>query len=368
MIERHVALDRLRALAVVLMVQGHTFSALLDPRALPQPWADLHALVHGLTAPAFLLGAGLAFGVISYPRYAAHRRFGPETRARLLRYLRLLVLGYALQLPGASLLAAFHLHGDALAPVLRVGPLHLVALTLALCQLTMRVVPTARMHATLVLGVALAIVALAPPVHQSEAGMRAGVFVGPWLDASRGSLFPLFPWASYALFGVALGERVAAGSPCARDARALLASGLALAGGSYLLYRLGVRLASPPYFWHASPLNVAFRLGLTLCLFALLHVPRRAPAHGLVPLLARHSLVAYVAHLLLLYGTPYTPNLASRHGARLALPEATAACTAILLLTLAITYVGARLARGDPPLRGFVQAALALIGIAVILR
>ncbi|MET0283304.1 MAG: heparan-alpha-glucosaminide N-acetyltransferase domain-containing protein, partial [Polyangiales bacterium] len=142
--QRFDALDRLRALAVVSMVQGHTFTALMRPDALPQSFMQWHALVHGLTAPAFLFGAGLAWGIASYPRYDAQPFW-----KRMRRYTMLIVIGYALQLPGASLLAAFKLRGDALAPVLRVGPLHLIALCLGLCQLLALVLRAPRAHALL---------------------------------------------------------------------------------------------------------------------------------------------------------------------------------------------------------------------------
>src|SRR5688572_30590278 len=135
--QRWHALDSLRALAVIAMIQGHTTTALMRSGELSAPVEQLHALLHGLTAPAFLVGAGLAFGVTSYRRYDAFHEPGYALNRRLRRYALLLAIGYALQLPGGSLWAALHAQGDKLLLVFRVGPLQLIALTLGACQLAM---------------------------------------------------------------------------------------------------------------------------------------------------------------------------------------------------------------------------------------
>ena len=371
-VPRLVALDRLRALAVLSMIQGHTFSALLAEGALPPRVMHVHAIVHGLTAPAFLFGAGLAFGVATYPQYARHHTGGPALAARLRRCLLLVVLGYALQLPGASLLAALHLTPEKQALVLRVGPLHLVALCLAISQLSALVLRDPRVHALFALALGLVVMALAPGVWSAQRGLAAGPLLGPWLDGSRGSLFPIFPWASFAFFGVAC----AGLHTFARDrpprARAWLVPGLLLAGGAYLVFRAGVRLSDARWFWQSSPVHVLFRVGLVLCVLAALH--RRDDAHvapdprSATMLLARHSLVAYVAHLLVLYGTPWTPNLAHRHAAQLGAGEA----TLVLVLVLAATWLAVHawdwLTRERALAPGWVQVALTVLGVIVLVR
>lgn len=369
---RFVALDRLRALAVVSMVQGHTFSALMKPDALPASVMQWHALVHGLTAPAFLFGAGLAFGLATYPRYEVHRRGGSPLFARLRRYAWLIVLGYALQLPGASLLAALRLHGDELSPVLRVGPLHLIAVCLTVCQLAALCIESPRAHALVALLLGTLISACSPWVYSANAGQAAGPLLGPWLDASSGSLFPIFPWASFAFFGVATGGLLAH-RPRELPRSALWVSfGFLLAGSAYLLFLSGIRLSDPAWFWHASPLNTAFRIGLVCCLLGVLHrfsgEPRGDDAGSWTVLLARHSLVAFVVHLLLLYGTPFTPSLNRHFGGSLDALEVSFVFAAIMLATwLAIrgwaSVVEER--RLDP---GWVRAVLTVVCVLVLTR
>ena len=71
---RWLALDLLRFCAVFLMVQGHTFSSLLDPSVRAERWYQHHNFVHGYTAPMFLfenldlfeyMVIGLLLGVVA---------------------------------------------------------------------------------------------------------------------------------------------------------------------------------------------------------------------------------------------------------------------------------------------------------------
>lgn len=373
---RFVALDRLRALAVVSMVQGHTFTALMKPDALPRSVMQWHALVHGLTAPAFLFGAGLAFGLATYPRYELHRTSGRVLFTRLRRYAMLVLLGYALQLPGASLLAALRMGSEDLTPVLRVGPLHLIALCLTVCQLSIWCVRSARVHAALAAALGLAVTFLAPSLYAAHVGQRAGPLLGPWLDASTGSLFPIFPWASFAFFGVAVGGLLALRSSPVPRAALWLGPGLMLAGSAYCLFLLGVRLSDPVWFWQASPLNTMFRIGLVLCLLGLLHhfgtsAPSSEPERARpswTSLLARHSLVAFVVHLLLLYGTPFTPSLNRHFGLALSASEATLVFATVMLTTYLAVLAWDNLQqerRLDP---SWVRALLTVLGVLVLTR
>ena len=132
---RWTALDRLRALAVLLMVQGHTFNVVLVEAERGETWYRFHKLLHGLTAPMFLFGAGLAFGLTTYARWERHLEPGAALNRRLRRYGLLILLGYGLQLPGFSLGGLMSADSDSLRMFLRVGPLQLIAVSLLLCQL-----------------------------------------------------------------------------------------------------------------------------------------------------------------------------------------------------------------------------------------
>ena len=58
-----IFIDLARAIAVVLMVFGHTSSALLSDTYRVGDWVEVWAFQRGLTSGLFLLLAGLAFSV-----------------------------------------------------------------------------------------------------------------------------------------------------------------------------------------------------------------------------------------------------------------------------------------------------------------
>lgn len=352
---------------MVSMVQGHTTTALLAPDALPTHVEQLHALLHGLTAPTFLFGAGLAFGVTSYERYAAYRQPGRALNKRLLRYLTLFLLGYALQLPGSSLWAAFHVDGEKLSLVCRVGPLQLIALVLGMCQLAMLVLQSARAHALFAGSGALLVTLCATPVARAGFASRLGPFFGAYVDDSLGSQFPIFPWAGFALAGVASAYALRAQRRFARWP--LLAVGSALAGVTYAAFYWRWLPYERAFFWRTGALYLLFRLGCVVALLGLLTRvadATRGTSTGWSAQLAQHSLIAYVAHLLILYGTPFTPNLAHRWGTSLGLWPTALASVLMLIATVAAVYAWEALSRGPVWFARGRQLAWAVVGLLLL--
>src|SRR5687767_13790429 len=98
--QRWLSLDVFRGIAVISMIQGHVFTALLRPEAYDGDWVQWHTLVHGHTAPMFLIGAGIAYGFVTLREGGA--RPGAFSRRIVKRGLQLLALGYLLQVPRAS--------------------------------------------------------------------------------------------------------------------------------------------------------------------------------------------------------------------------------------------------------------------------
>ncbi len=367
--KRFLALDRLRALAVVLMIQGHTFTALMQPRAFSPGVSRAHGLLHGLTAPAFLFGAGLAFGFATYGRYERHRRLGPDVRRRLWRYLSLLVIGYALQLPGASLWAAFHVQGAQLELVCRIGPLQLVAFTLGLCQLAIFLVPTPRLHAALSAALGLAVLLSSDAVGRAGLSDRIPLLIGALFDDAHGSQFPLFPWASFALFGVALSGLLTQRARLPHMVWFVALGGL-LVAAAFAALESGLSPFDNYWFWRTSPSYFAFRLGLVVVMLGLLMRAGDATPgerEDLTGLLARRSLTAYVAHLLLLYGTPFTPNLVYRLGATLNLVQVSVMFALIFAATIAITLLLERLEQWKAATR-YRHAGVLLVGLTLLVR
>jgi uncharacterized membrane protein len=321
---RWLGLDVFRGLAVLSMMQGHTYTALLAAHEYDGAWVQWHSLIHGLTAPMFLLGGGLAYGIVNLR--GAHVA---SPSARLLRRgLELLVIGFLLQVPKAPLSEVLADRAT-LALAVRVGPLQLVGVCLWLCEL-LRAVTRTRGRWLAAIGTATAAIALAAPfVWQQHASSQLPLPIGTWLDGYAGSLFPFFPWAAFFLLGVlaaaAILPALRAADRAQRSPRGLIAAltfgGVAASALAYELFLHGHVLREiygEHELWNTNPLYVLFRVGAVLAWLGLLcalepqvrALWQRTPwLERLFSALSKHSLLAYVTHLLVIYGTPLTIGL-----------------------------------------------------------
>jgi uncharacterized membrane protein len=291
----------------------------------------------------FLVGAGLAFGNSRRkyngpddPRHARRQRAVSAVR----RAFFLLALGVYLQLPGGSIHRAW---SDAALwdRAVAVGPLQLIAACLLLSAAIHEVFPGRRGTWTAHALWLLLALGLAPLFWSSRASMHLPAVWGTWLDGTRGSTFPFFPWSAFFAAGVLGAEAVTPGAS-ARSAFAVLTRGAALMGGALLLHCAQLIPLHGELYWHAGAPYFLFRTGACLVVLGVLlwlktrHAVSRLPLP--IGLLARHSLTAYVAHLLVLYGSPYSRGLV--HFARsVPLAEGSALTALVLGVSLLACYI-----------------------------
>lgn len=345
---RWLALDVLRGIAVLSMIQGHTFTALLRADQYDPSWSRWYRLFHGLTAPMFLLGGGLAYGIVTLQAQA-----GRSPMRLMRRGLMLIALGYALQVPRASwsvILADDRL----LSLLLRVGPLQLVGACLLLAEALRWMLRSPAATHTGIAVLTAAITLGAPWVWNVRGSSRAPFVIGSWLDGHAGSLFPFFPWAAFFFLG-ALGStwvvRIRDNRDGARwSAFALIGGGCGAAGFAYAMYvnhQTMRGLYGDHDLWHTNPLYVLFRAGAVFALLGLLSAIepmirwlwRKLPVvEQTFGVISRQSLVAYVVHLLVLYGSPLNKSLA-KVGPTLDLREVSAVASGLLLFTVATSVV-----------------------------
>jgi uncharacterized membrane protein len=171
---RDAALDRLRGLAVVLMLLAN-----LAPYLAPQPFPVGYRALATFCAPAFVLLAGMMVG----------RRATP-LRDAFARGAVLVAIGALLDVLGWGI-----------APFRSFDVLYLIGLSLPVAALAVRTRPS------VVVLLAAAIFALTAFAHATW-GYRSGPPGVPSLlwAALLGGWFPLLPWLAVALLGVAIGR------------------------------------------------------------------------------------------------------------------------------------------------------------------
>lgn len=373
---RWLALDLFRFVAVLLMVQGHVFSALLDSQFHSELWYRRHSFVHGYTAPMFLFGAGLAFGYTTFRKWDEHTRGGASALKRFKRYFWLLFIGYALHLPDSSLSRILAVDDPArLRDMFQVDVLQHIGVSLGLCQLLVLVVRRQKTFAMIAGGLGVAAIILAPWVWNVDLSSWPLPLAG-YVNASTGSMFPLLPWAGFTYLGVAVAYVVGAGragSGAKRPVSDRLAwplLGLALAAmvlpivvnrigslpvpSEYYGVQDGVTQHLPRAFWKTSPLLTIWRLGNVMLVLAILcFVERGLSRWGLARrgagtvgrgldwarAISAESLVVYVVHLVILHGCVLMSGLRQHFGGPTLSFGATVGITLTMVLAMMLLAI-----------------------------
>jgi hypothetical protein len=276
----------------LVMVQGHVCDTLLSKAAVATPLYQWQWLFHGTTAPGFLFASGFVAGL---PRAPLSLRAAIR-RAR--RLLFVLGVGYFLQLPYFSLWKTLEASPAQMSAAFACNALQVIAAT----QLLVLVIQVlARRRWVGVASVLFVVVLVAGPfVWTSGLAQRVAPGWGAYLDRSSGSVFPVFPFASFVLAGAVAGAFIGHLEPGARH-RAMVRSGLVcLAAGAAMTPLLNQFVD----FWGVSPAYVLLRLGALLLLMRTVEglcTPQGRLTQALA-VLGHETLLVYVVHLLALYG------------------------------------------------------------------
>ncbi len=293
---RKLWLDWQRGLAVLYMVEWHTYDSWRSDTVAVGGLHELIAVVGGFAAPSFLYMAGMSqlLADVAGERKGAA---GPERRAGALRRaLWLLGVAYAFRLAEFVLGGAYRVPGG-WQSILRVDVLNVIAVSLLGSSLLVGRRP--RTQVVLAIAAACAVACLAPVVAGWD---RPASRVLDYLyatDWQRG-IFHLFPWAAFVLAGFALG-RLAWKEP---RPVLWLAIGTALFAGAWLAERWLPPFYAHQDFWKTSPLWLSMRLGLVVVTSGLLQLLPASADRWLSWLrtMGRHSLLGYFLSIEIPYG------------------------------------------------------------------
>jgi fucose 4-O-acetylase-like acetyltransferase len=304
--QRELYIDAFRGLMALAMVQGHFTDTLLTKAVQAQPWYVFQQMFHGSTAPGFLFASGFVAGL---PRAPLSLRASLR-RAR--RLLFVLGVGYYLHLPYFSLWKTAGTTSPAERALLfGCDALQVIAATQLFVLGLQWIVGR---HWTRWAGaLAFLVIAATPLVWSSGLSAHLPEALAPWLDASTGSRFPLFPFAAFVLAGTLAGATLGRAEPTTRHRREV-AWGLCLVALGAVLGRV---LAGRVDYWGSSPAYAFVRLGGLLLLLRLVEAAAgaRMPGTRALALLGHETLLVYVLHLTLLFGGAFGDSSLTRwHG------------------------------------------------------
>ena len=291
--DRVRAIDWLRGIAVLFMIQTHSL-ALLTPELRRGAWTGRLLKLDGLVAPAFIFSAGFAVALLMVRSAAAG-----VVRERVRRNTR----------RALEVLAVATLVNWAWFPLLR-EPKWLLRMDIlqcvGLCLLLVLPVAAAlaswpRALAGVSLALALAVFGVAPlGEHVPE----------PWATLTNKSSFapfPLLPWLGFAWLGAFAGTLAGAWGRVALARGLVVLVGLGIAGT--LAADALFALYPPHRFFVSNPSNSATRFAwVCATLLALMWLEARVPAEArpsrarrFIEVFGTSSLSAYFFHEMLLF-------------------------------------------------------------------
>jgi uncharacterized membrane protein len=313
---RIVFLDLLRALAVMMMMEGHTIDVLLldEYRSYDYPGFKLWQFTRGLTAPIFLLTVGTVF-VYLLRSTALPFRDNPRVAKGVKRALLLFALGYLLRFPSPSIIGVFSAPDEQWRAFWTVDALQSIGMGILLLLLGAFLSEKLRLNDLAVFGCGgLFFFVCAPFFEQMDWSGWLPAPIAAYFYSGSGSLFPLFPWAGYVMIGGVLGAYLAGADRRPEPSglsRRLIVVGMALLALYYYAGHLKAAGNGSAQFWASNPDLAILRLGSVLILIvpiALLSARVRAVPPTLLTV-GRRTLPIYLLHLVILYGSPWNPGI-----------------------------------------------------------
>lgn len=340
---RLLFIDLLRGWGVVLMVEAHVFHGLFDSSSRGTLFFKGLDLLNGFVGPAFLFASGLAFAVTSERKFPDYLAFRIPLFRQMGRLFFILGLAYALHLPYFSFRKLVYEAGhDDWVSFLRVDILHCIVASLLILIIVLLLVRTQRRMFWSIIVLAGIVVLSTPLVWDMNLSSVLPLPIADYLNAEKSSPFPLFPWAGFLWFGAVVGFLYVSSRQQGRERlffiRLVIAAGVLILGG-LLFDNLPIQVYPHYDFWHTSPNWFAIRLGVVMLFCGSLWFLEHY-AHYKSWVMAKfgqESLLVYVAHLPIVYGSVVTGNLslAVRYGQTLSAPQ----CFGVLFVLLAVMYV-----------------------------
>lgn len=309
-------LDLARVAATLMMVCGHTVDALLDGAYRDTQAFHAWTWARGLTPSTFLFVSGFAFGIVTFG--AAGRRAG-DTARRLRRGAFLVAAGYALHYPAVNALDLWTASPEAWRSFIAVDVLQAIGITLIILQLLVVTCRSPRRFLPAALILAAAVAAFAPLVWSFDWTAYVIPAIAAYFSPHAGSLFPLFPWLAYGALGAAASAWFlldTQAAPVGRAFRTLLPAGLLMYGAALACRQAGWEPVAAAGVGGARVSQFLLQAGLVCLIVSAIAAMSSFVRRRSVPVeaLARHSLIVYVVHICLIYGSPWVPGLRQLFG------------------------------------------------------
>ncbi len=314
---RIIFIDLLRAFAVLQMVQGHTVDVLLsnDYRNFDSSVFSIWFFMRGMTAPIFLFTSGTVF---TYLFRLAKEPFlkNPRVKKGVYRFFLLVGLGYLIRFPSFNIIDFSEVTPLQWSIFFAVDILQLIGFgILIILMLAFISEKKGKKDNIVFLLGAVFFFGVWPLVAHIPWSNYFPLPLAAYFYQDHGSLFPLFPWVGFLLTGAILGSYLAQNPAIFKTTQfsfRLSKIGTILIFIFIMLKLLETNTQNEAIkYWTDSYGLISLRVGFVLILNSLVSfislklnsIPK------LLVLIGRNTLLIYVVHLIILYGSAWTPGL-----------------------------------------------------------
>jgi len=318
---RIIFIDLIRAFAVFQMVQGHTISALLSDSS-RNPDNLIYAVwyfMRGMTAPIFMFTAGTVF---TYLFRLVKEPFNKNVRVvkGIKRGLLLILLGYLLRYPTWTVVDFSDVSGYAWNTFFAVDVLHLIGWGLFALLFLFYISEKTNLNDYVLLSLsALLIFIVSPLIYTVDWNNLLPRFLAGYFYEGSGSIFPLFPWVGYVIAGGVLGSYLAKNPMVFKSIKFsiyLAVIGIAFIVASFAVEQISGLLNNMAEDNSASTSLIFLRIGFVLLLNSIVSfISIKADSiPKFIILIGRNTLLIYVVHLVIIYGSAWNPGLYTYFG------------------------------------------------------
>ena len=338
----------MRALAVLMMVQGHTIDTFLGDqyRTFDSSMYDVWLTIRGFTAPIFMFTSGVAFTYL-LKSYSKPFFENPRVQKGFKRFLILVLIGYLLRFPTPRMFDFSEVTHAQWLTFFTVDALHLigVGLFIILCLTYIAERYNQNEYKVFLVGL-IFFFALFPVTESINWANYLPIPFAAYFYQGTGSLFPVFPWAGFVIAGGILGAYLAKNPDCYYSPKfsyKLFALSAALILISYLVNLLNQKyFGGNQEFFSDNVSLVYYRLGIVLTLNGLMALisMRLKKIPEIVQQVGKNTLLIYAVHIVILYGSAWVPGFGMFYPKSLnAIQSILAAALLIILMSGMVAFV-----------------------------
>jgi uncharacterized membrane protein len=301
-------IDLLRGWAILVMIEVHVFNTFIVPVTKTTPWFHVLNFINGLVAPSFMFISGFVFLIASQRKLESFRTYGSAFWKQLWRIGLVWGTGYFLHLPFFSLRRIIEdTTAEGWLSFFQVDVLQCIAFGLFFLFVSRLVIQNDRTYRMFLFISGLVVVFASIVVLNIDFTAWIPGFFAAYINGLHYSLFPLFPWLSFMLFG----GYFASGYIVAREQnkeKELIIQVTLLGAVLTLVSMIGSSVQAHMNFFpldiRANPLFFFERLGIVMMLLGAcwFYAEFRRTEKTFVLDVGRESLLVYTAHLLFIYG------------------------------------------------------------------